>query len=93
MEFGFKKPKATFFKQFAENPNIDIRPGGIKFFIKNFAYDANPIWLLTGQGAMLKSDDEKQACKDCEAKDKQITELIEEIGSLKYQLRQLKKKK
>jgi hypothetical protein len=90
VELGFQKPKARFFKQFIDNHSIDIHPRGIKYFIKNFAYDANPIWLLTGEGTMLVTDEK---CSRCNEKDKKIEEQAKRIGALEYQLELAKSKK
>jgi transcriptional regulator with XRE-family HTH domain len=80
-----KKKKDTFFKYYRENPNDDVSLRGMNYFISKYAFDVNPIWLLTGQGAMLKTEDEKK-CKSCE-------ELTKRIGVLEYQLAKLRKKK
>jgi hypothetical protein len=87
---GVKKAKPVFFKQFEDNPRIDVHPRGIQLFINKFAYDANPIWLLTGEGSMLKADEMRVVCDE---KDKKIEELTKRIGVLEYQLEQSKSKK
>jgi hypothetical protein len=90
VELGFQKPKARFFKQFIDNPSIDIHPRGIKYFIKNFAYDANPIWLLTGEGDILKTEERCSRCDELLIRIGVLTNKLEESES---KLEKLKSKK
>lgn len=82
---------------------------GMMLKVIDYFRDINPMWLLTGEGSMLRTEQRQQASqlevhsvssteesiiyKMYKEKDLEVKDLMETIGSLKEQIRQLKREK
>lgn len=80
---------------------------GMMLKVIDYFRDINPMWLLTGEGPMLRTEQRIQASqleiqsvsptdesiiyKMYKEKDLEVKDLMETIGSLKEQIRQLKR--
>lgn len=80
---------------------------GMMLKVIDYFRDINPMWLLTGEGSMLRTEQKRQASqleiqsvsptdesiiyKMYKEKDLEVKDLMETIGSLKEQIRQLKR--
>lgn len=82
---------------------------GMMLKVIDYFRDINPMWLLTGEGSMLRTEQRQQASqvevqpvpstdesiiyKMYKEKDLEVKDLMETIGSLKERIRQLKREK
>lgn len=82
---------------------------GMMLKVIDYFRDINPVWLLTGEGSMLRAEQWVHAAEMklisatstidsilynmYKEKDLEVKDLMETIGSLKEQIRQLKKEK
>ena len=56
-------PQAHFFAHYEKHPKEDVNIRAVNYFVKKYAKDLDPIWLITGEGSMLKAEEK---CSNCE---------------------------